>query len=337
VSQTVSAPRSRARRAASPRVAARATAPWRFFDVEVARVEQLTPSFRRFTFTGPELDLFGDPGLDVRIKFVLPAPDGDYEHLVRDPEEWYAAWRAQPEERRNPLRTYTTVAVRPEAREVDVDVVLHGDGGPASRWALHAEVGTRLVLLGPDAAFDGPVGGIEFRPPARDHALLLAGDETALPAIAAICEDLPADAWGEVYVEVPHAADERPLVAPPGVRVTWLGRDAAQGDGAAPAAHGALLVDAVKEAAGRMLGAGVLGTDPPAQCRTAEDLEDVDVDASILWEVPGLLEEETVLYAWLAGEASAIKTLRRHLVSELGVDRRAVAFMGYWREGRAES
>ncbi|MQS10694.1 SIP domain-containing protein, partial [Streptomyces alkaliphilus] len=87
----------------------------------------------------------------------------------------------------------------------------------------------------------------------------------------------------------------------------------------------------------RMLGAGVLGTDPPVQCRTAEDLEDVDVDASILWEVPGLLDEETVLYAWLAGEASAIKTLRRHLVADLGVDRRAVAFMGYWREGRAES
>ena len=147
MSQTVVAPRTRARRPV-----ARATAPWRFFDVEVARVEQLSPSFRRFTFTGPELDLFGDPGLDVRIKFVLPAPDGGYEHLVRDAESWYAAWRDQPEERRNPLRTYTTVAVRPEAREVDVDVVLHGDAGPASRWALAAEVGTPLVLLGPDAS-----------------------------------------------------------------------------------------------------------------------------------------------------------------------------------------
>ncbi len=182
----------------------------------MARVEQLSPSFRRFTFTGPELDLFGDPGLDVRIKFVLPAPDGGYEHLVRDAESWYAAWRDQPEERRNPLRTYTTVAVRPEAREVDVDVVLHGDAGPASRWALAAEVGTPLVLLGPDATFDGPAGGIEFRPPTRPHALLLAGDETALPAIAAICEDLPADAWGEVYVEVPHVGDARDLVTPPG-------------------------------------------------------------------------------------------------------------------------
>ena len=43
------------------------------------------------------------------------------------------------------------------------------------------------------------------------------------------------------------------------------------------------------------------------------------------------------LYAWLAGEAGAIKTLRRHLVTDRGVDRRAVAFMGYWRQGRAEN
>jgi iron complex transport system ATP-binding protein len=43
------------------------------------------------------------------------------------------------------------------------------------------------------------------------------------------------------------------------------------------------------------------------------------------------------LYAWLAGEAAVIRTLRRHLVAECGVDRRAVAFMGYWRRGRAEN
>ena len=31
-----------------------------------------------------------------------------------------------------------------------------------------------------------------------------------------------------------------------------------------------------------------------------------------------------------------IRTLRRHLVAECGLDRRSVAFMGYWRLGRAE-
>ena len=72
------------------------------------------------------------------------------------------------------------------------------------------------------------------------------------------------------------------------------------------------------------------------------DVEEVDIDAGILWEVPrtakgGAALQSAHLYAWLAGEAGAIKSLRRHLVSQLGVDRRAVAFMGYWRLGRAEN
>jgi NADPH-dependent ferric siderophore reductase len=42
-------------------------------------------------------------------------------------------------------------------------------------------------------------------------------------------------------------------------------------------------------------------------------------------------------YAWLAGESSVIKTLRRFLVSETGIDRKRVAFMGYWRLGKSEA
>lgn len=65
-------------------------------------------------------------------------------------------------------------------------------------------------------------------------------------------------------------------------------------------------------------------------------------DHDLLWEVPvdadGVpLTDSSRLYAWLAGEAGVIKTLRRHLVTDCGVDRRAVAFMGYWRLGRAEA
>ncbi|MBE1561341.1 SIP domain-containing protein [Nonomuraea africana] len=67
-----------------------------------------------------------------------------------------------------------------------------------------------------------------------------------------------------------------------------------------------------------------------------EALEDVDVDVDLLWEVPEETESVAPLYAWLAGEAAVIRTLRRHLVAERGMDRRAVAFMGYWRSGRAE-
>ena len=77
----------------------------------------------------------------------------------------------------------------------------------------------------------------------------------------------------------------------------------------------------------------LLGDQAPAP---ADDLEDVDVDTEVLWEVPEPTDVSR-FYAWLAGEAAVIKTLRRHLVTECGVDRRSVAFMGYWRQGRAES
>jgi NADPH-dependent ferric siderophore reductase len=68
---------------------------------------------------------------------------------------------------------------------------------------------------------------------------------------------------------------------------------------------------------------------PPA---AGQELDDVDIETGILWEVPE--ETSSGVYAWLAGEAGVVKGLRRHLVSEVGVPRTAVAFMGYWREGR---
>ncbi|MFH8572234.1 siderophore-interacting protein [Streptomyces sp. NPDC017993] len=41
-------------------------------------------------------------------------------------------------------------------------------------------------------------------------------------------------------------------------------------------------------------------------------------------------------YAWIAGEAGTVKAVRRHLVRERGIDRRAVKFTGYWRRGATE-
>ncbi len=319
-------------------------APARMFDVVVSRVVRLSPSFVRITFTGPDLDLFADNGLDQRIKFVLPAPVGGWDDLDRMNPDWFGEWRALPDERRNPLRTYTVRAVRQEVREVDVDVVLHGDLGPASRWAQSAEPGAPLMLIGPDVRYVGPRSGIEFAPPSHSHALLLAGDETAAPAITAICESLSADAVGEVFLEVPQREDRWDISAPEGVRITWLPRVGAP--------HGSLLIPAVSAAADLLLALGVRGSVVGEEgvgsvlearrnvANRVADLEDVDVDAGILWEVPvdltgEPLVQDTALYAWLAGEAAVIKTLRRYLVS-IGVDRKAVAFMGYWRAGRAE-
>jgi NADPH-dependent ferric siderophore reductase len=295
------------------------TAAWRLFEVRVRRVRRLSPTFVRVTFTGPDLDRFADNGYDQRIKLVLPIPGAGLADLPAGPD-WYARWRELPDHRRPPVRTYTVRAVRPAHREVDVDFVRHGETGPASRWAGAATPGDPAALVGPDAGYPGEHGGVEFRPPPTASLVLLAGDETAVPAVAAILERMPRHLAGEALLEVPHPDDPLPLDHPPGVRVSWLVRG-----GGAP---GSRLVPAVQAVAGRLVAGATVGLG------SAPVPADLDPDREPLWEIPD--RPAAGWYGWLAGEAGVIRTLRRHLLAERGLDRRTVAFMGYWRLGRPE-
>jgi NADPH-dependent ferric siderophore reductase len=295
------------------------TAPaWRIFAARVAGARPLSPSFARITLTGPELRDFADNGYDQRFKLILPLSGRGVRDLPTT-IDWYAQWRALPAQRQNPIRTYTVRSVRQELGEVDFDVALHGVAGPASRWAESVRPGDELAVYGPDARHDGVHGGIDFHPPSALGRVLLAGDETAAPAVAAILERLPADARGEALLEVPVSGDRLPTAGPAGITVTWLPRDGAP--------HGQRLIEAVRAAAQRLLPV-------PVGAPSTTALADVDVDAGLLWEVPEAVPDGC--YAWLAGEAGVIKTLRRALVTEYGMDRGSVAFMGYWRRGRSE-
>ncbi len=297
----------------------RTAEPWAFGRFAVARIVDLTPTFRRFALRPLDEVRLADPGFDQRIKVVPPSPQGI--DAMPTGADWYAAWRAMPHEARPPFRTYTVRGFAGD--ELLVDVALHGPDGPAARWAMSASTGDELLVLGPNADHPGPHGGIDFVPPARCGHHLLAGDETAVPAIARILEQLPRDARGTVVVEVPHAGDAAYLPSHPGFTVHVLARE--------DRPHGEALVARVAEVA-----AGLVETHPGVEP------EEVDIDGGLLWEVPrnargGAALRSAPLYAWLAGEAGAITCIRRHLVKELGVDRRAVAFMGYWRQGRAEN
>lgn len=292
--------------------------PWRIFDVDVVRLHRLSPAFLRVTFGGGDLNLFADNGFDQRIKVALPLPGSGVTHLPRVPD-LYSAWRALPEHKRNPIRTYTVRAVRPEVSEVDIDFVMHpGGDGPAITWARSARLGDKLALLGPDARFDGPHGGLDFQPPAAARTVLLGGDETAVPAISSIVERLPENVTGAAVLEVPTGDDFLPVSTRSRVELVWRAR--------AGAPPGTLLVPAVIAAADRLL--------PQGNRTDVED--DPDVDTQTLWELPDEPAPGAQAYTWLAGEAGVIKTLRRHLLGELGVDRRSIALMGYWRLGRAE-
>ncbi|MDE0546824.1 siderophore-interacting protein [Microbacterium sp. C7(2022)] len=294
----------------------------RFFRARVSTITDISPSFRRFTFTGDDLDQYGDPGFDQRVKIVFPSATAPLEAMPTD-ENWYLTWRDMPEESRPPFRTYTTRAVRTSEKAVDIDMVAHDVLGPASAWIAQAQVGDEVLIFAPTTAHSGVSFGVDFVPPANSDHILLAGDETAAPAIAVILEQLPADARGVVVLELPHPDDAHYLPSHAGFDI----RIAARGHESDRHTH---LVRSVEEAVAELAPSG-----------RGADVEEIDIDTDILWEVPrtakgGAALKSAPLYSWLAGEAGAIKTLRRHLVSDAGVDRRAVAFMGYWRLGKAE-
>lgn len=300
---------------------------FRTYPVQVRNLEPLTPNFVRVRFGGDDLGDLGYGGPDQRIKVILPLPGTGVSGFPTG-ADWYSAWRLLPAAERNPIRTYTLRAADPEARELVVDFVAHGDTGPASRWVANAAVGDEVLVIAPDATSTDPVAGYEWRPGAAT-TLLIAGDETAVPAAASIVESVPDGASGAVFLEVPTAADIQDLRVPAGISVTWLPRD-----GAGHIEHGALLGEAV-----RAWVATKTATDPVARAAGvtgADGAAEADLVPEVLWEAPAS-PEAPGLYAWIAGESGAVTRLRRYLVSELGVDRSRVAFMGYWRQGRAEN
>lgn len=304
-----------------PRTEAPVRPAYRPFAVTVADVQRLSEHFVRIAFAGDELEWFGTGGVDQRIKVVFPI-EGRYADFGQHDEagDWYDLWRALPHAERNPFRTYTVRRIDSAARVLHVDFVVHHDAGPAGTWAAAASPGDQLVIIGPDERSPHARAGIDWHPGSA-RRLLLVGDETAAPAICSILETLDPRCEVDAFIEVPSAGDALSPKVSSDVRLRWLARDEAP--------HGQTLIAAVtqwSEAHGELLSR--------ASAPRPQPLEDIDVDAELLWDSPE--EGDGEFYAWMAGEAATIKLLRRLLVSGCGVDRGRVAFMGYWRNGQAE-
>lgn len=296
-------------------------------EVEVRAVRRVSPTWVRVELGSAALAEFGVDGplYDQRIKLVFPNDHGRLPSFAGADESWFAAWLDLPAAERGHMRTYTVRDVVGSAADTRlvVDLVLHaGASGPGSDWASRAAVGDGLVVIAP--RMGQPFGGIEFDP-AGAGTVMLAGDETAVPAICAILEQLPNDARGAAFLEVPVSGDVLSVRSPAGVEVVWLPR------------NGLPLGGGLRAAMSSYLGVG----EP-----VAGDATEVDPD---LWETPTYSSSGEAVstgtvsvghylddaYAWIAGEAGVVTGLRRMLVKELGMDRRQVAFMGYWRRGVA--
>ncbi|TLG09062.1 siderophore-interacting protein [Nocardia cyriacigeorgica] len=193
-------------------------------EVEVLRSEPVGAGLLRITFGGAELAGFHSYVPDEHVRLVFPGDDGVLRLPRRDglSLEWGSP--------RPVSREYTVRRYDREALELDIDFALH-PGGLASDWALAATPGTRIHIAGPPGGVVVPRGYDKY---------LLAGDITALPAIARWLEWLPRTASGWVFVEVAGPEQEIALDAPPGVQLRWVHR------GDLPPGHGDALEQAVR-------------------------------------------------------------------------------------------
>ena len=256
---------------------------------EVVRSEQLTPHLIRVVLGGEGFDTFTpNEFTDAYVKIVFVNHGVDVGALPQPLT--LDSFKALPAEQQPAVRTYTVRRVDTERREISIDFVVHGEHGVAGPWAMSAAPGQPAYLMGPSGAYAPD--------PAADWHLF-AGDEAAVPAIAAALEALPDNAIGNVFIEVAGPEDEIALTAPEGVEVSWIYRGGR--------------ADLVSE--------DMAGDNAPliAAVREAD------------W-LPGQVQ------VFIHGEAqTTMHNLRPYVRKERGVNAEwAGSISGYWRRGRTE-
>ncbi|MFD1744493.1 siderophore-interacting protein [Rhizobium helianthi] len=164
------------------------------WNLTVVDAFDIHPKMRRVLFSTENFEQFAyKPGQD--IVFFLPQADGEPGR-----------------------RHYTIRSIDPNARTIAVDFVLHGVSlGPS--FARHAKAGDTVEVK-------GPRGRVVFNPDADWH--LLTGDETCIPGILHILENLPAQARAFAFIEVEDASWEQSFETKENVAIEWLHRGPAR-------------------------------------------------------------------------------------------------------------
>lgn len=294
----------------------------------VVETRVLGDSYVRLVVAGPDLLRWSasvvDPGTvgDAYVKLLIPPPGGS--GVAPDPED-IRGWLGLPESERGWMRTYTVR--RADTVELDgdlvpaltVDVVVHAgeDEGPGSGWARSVRAGDELRILGPGRGH-APWAAWS---PGQAGRVVCAGDETAVPALLAIADELAAErsvatATREVsiVIEVPTAADAAAVAHGAPDFVTVLSR--AGEPGTAVVRHLAQVLDLGPDCVDTVMGG-----------RRPTERE---------WQ-PATAVSAGQPYVFLAGEAGLVRAMRRLAVDAAGIPKSAVAFMGYWRRGAVES
>ena len=233
----------------------------------VKAIRRPGPLYQLLTLHGDDLAGFESPSPTDHVGLIPPTDGGlVLPDVVEDRLRW-------PEGERPPMREYTVRRFDPAARELDVRVLLHGNG-PVARWAAGAAVGDRVGITGPRASKVMPDGFANY---------LFVGDLTAVPAIARWLSVLPEGAMAQVLMAARSEQDVVEFRCDEPIFVLWL-----TDLGVPEADH---LVRPLKELQ--------------------------------------LYSRDT--FAWAAGEAEAMRKVRKVLLEDHGLPKENVKVTGYWR------
>ena len=184
--------------------------------LRVLRTERLTPHMIRIVAGGEGIaDFAPNAFTDAYVKVLFKVPGVTYP----EPLDMQAVRAELPREHWPRMRSYTVRAFDAQAGELVLDFVHHGDEGLAGPWAAAAKPGDELLLSGPGGAY-APGDEADWH--------LLVGDESALPAIAASLEALPAGVPAHAVLLVEDPSEEQPLVTKADAQITWLHRSAGE-------------------------------------------------------------------------------------------------------------
>lgn len=339
------------------------------FPVTVTRVQHLTPTYTRISLSGRSLHHAAQPisnGTghvhDAYIKLLIPPAGSAGPTMIELDSSWRTRWLAAPPTERGHMRTYTISNSRlipaigldesphfgmlpaadadlsPLQRplpshlqpEIDLDIALHptshqedteqeetGHKSPGSSWAAQAKIGQPISLLAP---LHGS-GLWSSWAPGNAIDLLLLGDETAAPAILSILRSLPPTAHAAAYLEIPDT--DAPLRHLPEVQALQEHL---------PNSTLNFLPRTHQDARGQLLATALRhnrGLTPPDTWQTPDDA----TTDELIWH---LAENPHDTYVFIAGESTTVKTLRRICVTEAGISKDSISFMGYWKKGKAE-
>lgn len=307
----------------------------RIFDLELVRSEFVSPSFKRLVFKGDALHDMVVPAPDQRVKLLFPAADGRV-FKIADNERAVKEMRKLGANDRPAMRVYTIRSFSEETGELEIIFVLHGTNGPASCWAIEAKPGDQLQMIGKSRSRDVVNDDFEWCPPAQVQRVLLLGDETALPAIAGIVEDLSRllqPPTAQVFIEVPLKADCWDLPVWPGLDLHWLVREEEQRS----------TIDMKSDAEGKAVLPGDLLRRAIQQAYIPTDIlkeivsDDsvIDLEQGRMWEISSVVDPS--FYVWIAGESAAVVDMRCYLIEKAGLPRHMLNLMGYWRYGKKAS